>query len=161
MDHYLKIAEMKAAGGNSVLKTVVGSCICLCMWEKEKHIGGMVHIMMPKYKKSDPNTAKYADTAVKALFKLMIKKGCKKENIKATIAGGANMFGFNKENDIKTVGSQNEEIVKKELKELQIKIVREETGGNSGRHIDFLCQTGEVKIKTVGGFTKINLELAK
>ena len=32
----------------NVLKTFVGSCIALCIYDIEKKIGGMAHIMLPK-----------------------------------------------------------------------------------------------------------------
>ena len=62
LEHFIQIAEMKVIQGPGVLKTVVGSCIALCIWDKVKKMGGMVHIMMPRSKNKPPlSEGKYAD----------------------------------------------------------------------------------------------------
>ena len=115
MEHYIKIAEMRIGKMEDVIKTTLGSCIGLCYWDKTKSTGGMVHIMMPQsngninFKKE-----KYANTAVNALLEEMIKHGSKKNNIKAHVIGGETMFPNN--NDRLSIGWQNYQEVKKQLK---------------------------------------------
>ena len=57
-------------------------------------------------------------------------------SLKAKIAGGAQMFQFGSSDTIR-IGPRNVEAVKKELKRLSIPIIAEDTGGSSGRTIEF------------------------
>ena len=153
MEYYLKIAEIKIAKKPDTLKTVVGSCIALCLWDKITLTGGMVHIMMPKSNGNDiTNNGKYADVAVGFLLNEMIKNGCKHENLVARIAGGAAMFDYQgDDNKDSKIGDKNSETVKKYLKNFNIKIKSEDTGGILGRRVAFNPATGEVIAKTLAG----------
>lgn len=146
MEYYLKIAEMKIVKKPDTLKTVVGSCIALCLWDKTTFSGGMVHIMMPE---SNGNRVeqkgKYADTAVESLLNEMIKKGCDQENLIARIVGGASMFNNNYEKiDVGNIGEKNTQIVKQYLNKFNISIKSEDTGGISGIRVVFDPSTGKV-----------------
>ncbi len=160
MEYYLKIAEMKIAGKEDTIKTVVGSCVALCLWDQITLAGGMVHIMMPEsngYKVE--SKGKYADTAVETLLNEMIKNGCKKENLIARISGGASMFGSNnvKIADL-TIGEKNSQKVKQYLNKFNISIKSEDTGGRAGRRVVFEPSTGKITIKTLDTMLKNNME---
>ena len=78
MEYYLKIAEMKIVRKPDILKTVVGSCIALCLWDKNTNMGGMVHIMMPySINFKITRKEKFADLAVDYLLDEMKRSGCK------------------------------------------------------------------------------------
>jgi len=73
--------------------------------------------------------------------------------LKAKIAGGAQMFNFGSSDTIR-IGPRNIEAVKKELKRLAIPIVAEDTGGSSGRTIEFNPLTSKLSIRTVNKGTR-------
>ena len=79
-----------------------------------------------------------------------MEKGCKKRNIIAKIAGGASMFNFSDKNMISDIGKRNTEAVKVALKEANIPIVAEETGGNKGRTMILDSNNGIVTIRVIG-----------
>ncbi len=156
MEYYLKIAEMKIAVKEDTIKTVVGSCIALCLWDQTALAGGMVHIMMPEsngYKVE--SKGKYADTAVESLLNEMLNNGCKKENLIAGISGGASMFSNNngKIDDI-SIGEKNSQVVKQYLHKFRIPIKSEDIGGNTGRRVVFEPSNGKITIKTLDTMTK-------
>ena len=90
---FIKMSEIYVAKAPCVIKTVVGSCIALCIWDQESKIGGMAHIMMPHHNGdlSAPK-GKYADTAVDELINKMEKQGAVLKHMIATCIGGAAMF---------------------------------------------------------------------
>lgn len=147
MEYYLKIADMKVAKKPDTLKTVVGSCIALCLWDKTTLTGGMAHIMMPGSNGCNiTNKGKYVDTAVESILNEMLKMtDCKQENLVAYIAGGASMFDLSRNNkeEVK-IGMKNYLEVKKYLKKFNIKIKSEDTGGILGRRVVFNPGTGEM-----------------
>jgi chemotaxis protein CheD len=151
MDLFIKIAEAVTCGKNDVMKTVVGSCISLCIWDKETNRGGMAHIMLPEH---DPRKSeapgKYADTAVQHLITLLRREGSDPSQLVAKIAGGASMFG----DTLLNIGERNTEVVRSKLSEQDIPIVFEDVGGSSGRNITFRCENGEITVKNHRGTVK-------
>ena len=66
-------------------------------------------------------------------------------SLKAKIAGGSQMFQFGSSDTIR-IGPRNVEAVKKELKRLSIPIIAEDTGGSSGRTIEFNPSTSMLSV---------------
>lgn len=130
----------------------LGSCVGVVLYDPTKKICGMVHVMLPDSTKikNNENLAKFADTGIEELLKQIIAKGANRKNVVAKIAGGAQMFAFKSDNDMLRVGDRNVEATKEKLKQLQIPLLAEDTGKNSGRTIEFYPETGELLVKSVG-----------
>lgn len=144
----VKIADQKTASSPDILRTVLGSCIGICLYDPEKRVGGLSHIMLPSSSDNDQaRKEKYADTAIPLLLERLIKLGADKRRIIAKIVGGATMFKISVDSLIGNIGNRNVEMVKKVLKENKIKIVAEEVGADHARTIDFYLETGKVRIK--------------
>ncbi len=151
MEHFIQIAELKVAPSPDMLKTVVGSCIALCLWDGEGRKGGMVHIMLPvRGASQDASEGKYADTAVPALLDAMKHKGSPKSRLVASIVGGASIFGRPCRTLMQPVGMQNYESVRRLLRERSIPVRMEEVGGTSGRRVVLNCTDGQVSVTTLG-----------
>lgn len=155
MGNMIKVgmADMNICKSPDAITTLgLGSCVGVVLYDSNSKIAGMVHVMLPdstKIRKNE-NAAKFADTGIKALIDLMIKNGAKSSNLIAKIAGGAQMFNFNSDNEMLRIGDRNVEAAKTKLKELGIRIVAEDTGLNYGRTIEFFPETGELVVKAVG-----------
>lgn len=146
MERFVKMNEIAVAAHAGLFKTVVGSCIALCLWDSLNRVGGMGHIMLPQSNGDAAAPAgKYADTAVKALVALMMKQGGSVKNMQATCVGGASMFQ-NHMRKFESVGSKNYRMVQKELAGYGIPIVTQAVGGTSGRKVKMDCATGAVTI---------------
>ncbi|MBM6618421.1 chemotaxis protein CheD [Bacillus suaedaesalsae] len=147
------IADMNIVKPPHIIRTSgLGSCVGVVLYDSLSKVAGLAHIMLPDSqlaKTGDMNKAKYANTAIEELIQLIVKSGGKKPQIKAKIAGGAQMFQFTSGSDLMRIGPRNVEAVKEELKRLNITLVGEDTGGNSGRTIEFDPITCELSIRTV------------
>ena len=94
------IADLKVGKGDDVLVTyALGSCVGICLYDAEKKIAGLAHIMLPLSKdaavtsKATPeNRRRYADTGITELIQEMSFAGASTKNLTAKIAGGAQMF---------------------------------------------------------------------
>jgi chemotaxis protein CheD len=130
----------------------LGSCIGIALYDKTTKVAGLAHIMLPDSTqfKSNTNPMKFADLAIPMLIEKMEKQGCNKRNIVAKIAGGASMFNFSDKSIISDIGKRNSDAVKKALKEVAIKIIAEEIGGNKGRTMILKANDGSVILKVVG-----------
>lgn len=137
---------------DSIITLGLGSCVGAVLYDPTTKICGMVHVMLPDSTTIAKNTnlAKFADTGVEELLKMVIAKGAKKERLVAKIAGGAQMFSVNQNAPMLRVGERNVEAVKKKLKELGIRLIAEDTGKDYGRTVVFFPETGEYQIRAIG-----------
>lgn len=147
------MADMNMVNSPGILTTLgLGSCVGICLYDTSTRISGMVHIMLPSSVqiKNNSNQAKFADTGIVKLLEDMIKMGAKRNRIVSKIAGGAQMFNFNDTSDMMRIGARNVTATKETLKQLNIPIIAEDTGGNYGRTIELYSETGMLLIKTIG-----------
>lgn len=141
---------------DKIITMGLGSCIGIALYDKEKRIAGLVHIMLPDSKqfKNIVNPLKYADLGAEILFKEMISHGCKKENITAKIVGGASMFNFSDKKIISDIGKRNAEAVICTIKKLSIPIIGEDIGGSKGRTMIIESESGLVTVRSIGSNLK-------
>lgn len=147
------MADLNVTKSPDLLTTLgLGSCVGICLYDKTKKISGLAHIMLPSSKeiKNNSNKAKFADSGIDELISLMVKEGANKNNLIAKITGGSQMFNFNSGNDMLRIGERNVNATKEKLKELNIRIIAEDTGGNFGRTIIFDSDNGSLNIRTIG-----------
>ena len=155
MGNMIKVgmADLKLCKAPDAVTTLgLGSCVGIALRDPVTKIGGLAHIMLPDSKlfANNSNIPKYADTGAQELVRLIVEAGGGRNRIVAKIAGGAQMFSFQGNNDLTTVGARNVEAVKKILSEMKIPILAEDTGMNFGRTVEFYPETGDYVIKAVG-----------
>lgn len=144
------VAQIRIAKEPAILRTILGSCVGICIYDRIKKIGGLAHIILPVDTSNGASIEKFADTAVPFLVQQLLKEGAKKEFMSAKIAGGASMFKFEASVALGQIGERNIEETKKMLLKMQIPLVEEDTGGFAGRVIDFYLDDGHMKVKANG-----------
>lgn len=152
------MADLQVAKAPDSLITLgLGSCIGLTLYDPVLKLGGMVHYMLPDSTKlkNNQNIAKFGDTGIRELYRLMIENGASPRRMVAKIAGGAKMFEVSGLSEMGHVGERNAEEAKIMLKELKIPLIAEDTGLNYGRTVELKCENGDFFIKAVGKSSKI------
>lgn len=144
------VAQVKMGTTDQVLRTILGSCVGICIYDRQKKIGGLAHILLPNGSNQQEQPEKFAETAVPLLINMLLKQGCKREFMSAKIAGGASMFKFKSDTPLGQIGDRNAEKVREILAEKKIQLLEEDTGGNVGRVIDFFLNDGHLKVKAAG-----------
>ena len=144
------MADLRVCRTPDTLTTLgLGSCIGVCIYDRITKITGMAHIMLPALSDyTGQNRAKFADSAVEDLVKLMVSMGATRAALTAKIAGGAHMFAGG--SDILKVGDRNAEACLNILAKMRIPVQARDTGGSHGRTIEFYSDTGALKIRSVG-----------
>ncbi|NLE04779.1 MAG: chemotaxis protein CheD [Crenarchaeota archaeon] len=146
----VNMAELKAENQPINLVTSVGSCIAICIHDSMNMCGGLAHIMLPNSSIAprEPLPAKFADTAVPELIRVIKRLGGNEKRLYAKIAGGANMFpNMNALN----IGAKNIEATKVALQKHKVRLVSEDVGGENGRRITFNIATGVALVKRFNG----------
>lgn len=122
------------------LRTVLGSCVGVTLYDKEHKVAGMTHIMLSR--DGDDYDTRGARQAIEQLFRKMIRLGSTEQNIECKIYGGSSMI----ENEM-AVGESNLKRAKEVIKEKGLRISEEDTGGKDARQITMDASTGEVQVK--------------
>ena len=139
----------------SLVTYALGSCVGICLYDADKKIAGLAHIMLPLSKdavQGADNKRRYADTGIMELIQTMNLKGSATARMVAKIAGGAQMFNAN--SAVFNIGERNVEAVKKVLNSYRIRIIAEETGLNFGRTVFFHADTGIMEVRAATKETK-------
>ncbi len=147
------ISDYKLARCPNVFVTyALGSCVGICLYDKQLKIGGLSHIMLPEssmFSKNDINRMKFADTAIVDLVRDLVRLGADRRRLTAKIAGGAQMFEAQQGSLVGTIGDRNIASVKSTLQSLKIPIIAEDTGSNYGRTVYFNLDTGIMKVQSL------------
>ena len=130
----------------------LGSCVGVAVRDPITKIGGLLHAMLPDSTVIAQNQCveKFVDSGLDELVKRMVKAGANRSRLEAKLAGGAQMFAFQRNSDLVKVGERNAEAARKKLKAMRIKLLAEDTGLNYGRTVIFYPETGAYVIKAVG-----------
>ena len=143
----VKMGEIAVAKGNGVLRTLLGSCLGLALYDRRRKVGGLAHVVLPEGRGRDAPPGKFVDTAIPALIREMEALGGRPLKPEARIAGGANMFATSITN---TVGRQNIEACERLLVEFGIPLLGRHCGGEQGRRMVLDTSAGVVTIEIVG-----------
>ena len=147
MVHTLGIAGVKAIKSPDQIRTVLGSCIGIALFDLKTCVGGMAHIMLPKTNGNTKTPGKFADTGVDELLRVVLAEGAGRTRVQAKIAGGATMFGSEKRDGI---GERNAEAVIDRLKHHKIQLAAQDVGGGKGRRMFLDPNTGDVQVQVIG-----------
>ncbi len=147
------IADLNTVRPPDIIRTSgLGSCVGVILFDRLTGLAGLAHVMLPDSalaKTGQVNEAKYADSAIDRLVGMLMREGAGKHRLKAKIAGGAQMFQFAGGQDMMRIGHRNVEAVKQRLEFHRIPVTAEDTGGNSGRTIEFDPESGVLTVRTV------------
>lgn len=125
----------------SVLSTVLGSCIATCMRDPVIGIGGMNHFLLPGTSNTNGGESqKYGVYAMECLINGLLRQGAMRDRLEAKIFGGASVVKVST-----NIGEQNIAFVKQFLRDENIQLISESTGGTRARRIKYWPVSGEAK----------------
>ena len=154
------IGKVCTGNGDEQLQTILGSCIGIgFLWQK-RGLYGLAHCLLPiapegyveklnsgKNKKNQLHAARYVDQAIDSLTNVMSITDYR--DIRAIVAGGANMTLGQCDDPKRLVGYQNALSAQKQIEQRKIILVKKDTGGNVGRKIIIDCDSGEYDIAQI------------
>jgi chemotaxis protein CheD len=144
------VGDLKIDRSPKIIRTSLGSCIGVVLYDSVNKIGGMLHLMLPKRNNRDGKLSKYADTGIPLMLDLMVNQAnASKKTLTAKIFGGAKMFNVNSE--LFDIGKSNAAEAKRLLEEMNIRIVATKTGGTKGYQISLDTNSGIVRCRIFGG----------
>jgi chemotaxis protein CheD len=143
--HFLYPSTLFASKDPYVVKTILGSCVAICLWDPVNQIGGINHYMLPSWNGNDLASPKYGNIAIDKLLEKMGQLGARRDNLKAKIFGGGELIESGANGTL--IGERNIRVARLILEEKKIPVVASSTGGRKGRKILFFTDSGEVRHK--------------
>jgi chemotaxis protein CheD len=128
----------------------LGASIGVVLHDDRAGVGALTHTLRPSRDgESEGDVGKYVDQAVPAALREMVDRGAGFANIDARIVGGADIFHLQALG--KGIGAENARVAREEVERLNVPVVAEATGGDSGRTVEFDVGSGDVVVRTADG----------
>ena len=153
MNVIVGVGDMKVSDNPDVVLITysLGSCIGVCLYDPLVKVGGLLHYMLPE-SSIDNSKAKeapfmFGDTGIPMLFKESYKLGARKNRLRVSVAGGAEILD---QQGFFNIGKRNYTLLRKLLWKNNVMIDFEEVGGNVNRTLKLEVGTGATWLKTSG-----------
>jgi chemotaxis protein CheD len=142
--------EYFATKSDTLIVTVLGSCVSACIRDRVSGIAGMNHFLLPNDGSGQDNilseSARYGAYAMEILINHLIKLGARREHLEAKVFGGGNVLrGFTTIN----IGERNAEFVMEYLKVERIPVVAQDLLDVYPRKVYFFPDSGQVLIRKI------------
>lgn len=122
---------------DTVMLTILGSCVATCLWDPVAEVGGMNHFLLA----SEPDKCaigyRQGLHAMELLINGLLKLGAQRNRLKSKVFGGAMM-----QNKFGRIGKANAEFALHFLDNEGIEIVAQSLGGTMARRIRFSPSAG-------------------
>lgn len=127
-----------------MLMTTLGSCIAVCLWDRQAKVGGMNHFLLPDNDRDQANSGRYGSFAMELLINELLKLGAKRMTLEAKVfGGGAVLAGMTSLN----VGERNTHFVLDYLKTERIPVVSKDVLDIYPRKVCFFPHSGKAMVK--------------
>lgn len=155
---FLNMGELVFAPTPCTVKTILGSCVAVCLFEPRRRWGGVCHFLLAQ----DPllpqgavsSSVRFGNVAIPFLIRKFLHRGVKPGELRAVVAGGAVLFDAN---EIFFVGEDNTALALGLLDRWRIPIVHQDTGGERGRRLTFQTADGRYRIEPLKSNGKLTI----
>ena len=133
---------------DTVVTTVLGSCIAVCLRDSVARIGGMNHFLLgepdPSHQVSVRDLQRYGLHAMELLINAMMQQGAARQRLRAQLYGGANVVA-----GLGQIGQKNAEFARRFLATENIPLGHTDVGGTHARRVEFLPYDGKARCTAV------------
>ncbi|MDP9125894.1 MAG: chemotaxis protein CheD [Pseudomonadota bacterium] len=158
---FLQPGEYCVGGAGHRIRTVLGSCVSVTLWDPVSRVGAMSHFLLAtrgaRSKRVDDVRgldlltldARYGDEALRLMLHDLALRKVAPTACHAKIFGGGNMFPHDHAGGATAIGRRNGEAARGLLQEHGIEIASESLFGDGHRQIAFDVETGHVWARQV------------
>lgn len=143
--HYLHAGQIFTTSEATQVTTILGSCVAVCLWDRNLEIGGINHFLLPDWAGRGRASPRFGNVSIASLIEQMVANGCRLEDFEAKIFGGAMILGDG--DPEAALGTKNVEVARELLGGEGIPVVAEDSGGQSGRKLIYHTDTGAAWVK--------------
>ncbi len=143
---YLLPGEVVVCSEPTIISTVLGSCVSVCLYDQRRKLGGVNHFVLPRSGGDRAGTARFAPFAMQTLLDRVTRFGSRPADLVALLFGGACVLEASSPGP-NHLGMQNVRAAEAFLSESRIPVIRQEAGGRRGRQLRFHTDSGDAFIR--------------
>lgn len=150
--HRVCIGEFQVAAAPDRLAIHgLGSCVAVLLHDPGAAISGLAHILLPSPPSPDAPgiPGRYASTAIPALLEALRARGGHPRRLIAKVAGGAQMFQYERIPQEEAVGARNLRAALAALERAGLPVAARDTGGSHGRTLIVDAASGRIEVRAV------------
>jgi chemotaxis protein CheD len=147
-DVTIYIGGMYAERESAIVRTTLGSCIAVCLYDPLLKIGGMNHFMLPEAAGEITEPGRYGGYAMELLIGELQKLGCLRARMVAKVFGGGHVLGSAERED--SVPNRNIAFAKEFLRDENLRVVSTDVGGLLPRLVKFETWSGRAFVRRLG-----------
>lgn len=142
---YIGQGEFAIDGGaEAVIATLLGSCVSACIWDPERGIGGMNHVLFVDASHNAADVFGHGVNGMELLINGLLRLGAERSRLRAKVFGGAKMM-----HGLSDEGTRNGKFVVDYLNREAIHYVGGDLGGHRARQLEFWPGSGRARLKYV------------
>jgi chemotaxis protein methyltransferase CheR len=142
------IGGVRASREPMVLRTVLGSCVCACLYDPVAKVGGINHFMLPDGLDERSMPTRFGVNAMEVLINDLLKIGADRRRLQAKAFGAAHVLsdvGLSPD-----VPRKNAKFIKEFLTAEGIPLVSSRLGGSAPVEVVFTTDTARALIRALG-----------
>ena len=142
------IGGVRASREPVILRTVLGSCICACIYDPVAKIGGINHFMLPDGLDERTMPTRFGVNAMEVLINEVLKLGGDRRRMQAKAFGAAHVLsdvGLSPD-----VPRKNAKFIKEFLQAEGIPLVSSRLGGSAPVEVVFTTDTARAMVRALG-----------
>jgi chemotaxis receptor (MCP) glutamine deamidase CheD len=145
----LHVGGVHASAEPTVIKTLLGSCVAVCLWDARAQVGGMNHFLLPEGDPRGPadEPTRFGVHAMDRLVGEMLKLGAVPARCVAKVFGGASVLAM--PGAAGNVPHRNLAFVRSYLARESLHVAATSVGGTLPRQIRFFTETGKVMVRRI------------
>ncbi|MBI5435154.1 MAG: chemotaxis protein CheD [Planctomycetes bacterium] len=147
MRHTIYVGDVRASKEPAEIRTLLGSCVAVCLWDPKTQIGGMNHFLLPDSTEDAMSfePTRFGVHAMDVLIGELMMLGADRRRCVAKVFGAGHVLGVKETAD--SVPQRNMAFVKQFCQDEGFRIVASDLGGKDPRIVVFATDTGKAKVK--------------
>ncbi|MGA2447063.1 MAG: CheR family methyltransferase [Polyangiaceae bacterium] len=141
-DHVIHAGGVFVSKDGVRVRTLVGSCIAVCMFDPIAGVGGMNHFMLP-HGDREGNPARFGFAAMELLIEGLLQNGAQRDRLRAKVFGASHVLAGNYQ-DISAI---NIAFIREYMEAAELPILAEKLGQNGALQIVFETDTGRAFVR--------------
>jgi chemotaxis protein CheD len=137
---YLHGGQIFASAAPTIVTTIVGSCVAVCLSDRSAGIGGVNHFFLPD-NVGGAASPRFGNVAIPRLIEEVLAAGARRERLEAKVFGGACILPEAAASGCH-LGAVNVRLAFHVLRQQGIPVLAEDVEGRRGRRIAYHTDTG-------------------
>ena len=153
LEIFLQPGEFYFGDGPTRIRTLLGSCVAIVLWQPRLRIGGMCHFMLPRRthgKRGEPLDGRYAEEAMQMFMQELRRTATSPREYRTKLVGCGRMFALPPQpaGGI-DICARNMEAARELIVHHGFSLHSQDLGGQGHRNVIFDLWTGDVWLRRV------------